>query len=164
MTWTEATKTFALEPVSLDLGGLLKANARLSLSNVPRGVFTLNPVQAVTMAEQIEVGTLELVLRDMGAVDIALAQYARTLAVSRDAARQSFIDELKTGGERAAANNPDAVAAVQALTRFLESPGQTLIVKLTPRAKVPALQLFQLLKTDPLLALAQFRIEASTAL
>ena len=164
VTWTEATKTFALEPVSLDLGGLLKANARLSLSNVPRGVFTLNPVQAVTMAEQIEVGTLELVLRDMGAVDIALAQYARTLTVSRDAARQSFIDELKTGGERAAATNPDAVAAVQALTRFLESPGQTLIVKLTPRAKVPALQLFQFLKTDPLLALAQFRIEASTAL
>jgi hypothetical protein len=163
-TWTEATKTFALEPVSFDLGGLLKANARLSLGNVPRGVFTLNPLQAVTTAEQIEVGTIELVLRDMGAVDIALAHFARTLAVSRDAARQSFIDELKTGGERAAATNPDAAAATQALTRFLESPGQTLIVKLTPRAKVPALQLFQLLKTDPLLALAQFRIEASTGL
>jgi hypothetical protein len=163
-TWTEATKTFALEPVSFDLGGLLKANARLSLGNVPRGVFTLNPLQAVTTVEQIEVGTIELVLRDMGAVDIALAHFARTLAVSRDAARQSFIDELKTGGERAAATNPDAAAATQALTRFLESPGQTLIVKLTPRAKVPALQLFQLLKTDPLLALAQFRIEASTGL
>jgi len=163
-TWTEATKTFALEPVSFDLGGLLKADARLSLGNVPRGVFTLNPLQAVTTAEQIEVGTIELVLRDMGAVDIALAHFARTLAVSRDAARQSFIDELKTGGERAAATNPDAAAATQALTRFLESPGQTLIVKLTPRAKVPALQLFQLLKTDPLLALAQFRIEASTGL
>ena len=163
-TWTEATKTFALEPVSFDLGGLLKANARLSLGNVPRGVFTLNPLQAVTTAEQIEVGTIELVLRDMGAVDIALAHFARTLAVSRDAARQSFIDELKTGGERAAATNPDAAAATQALTRFVESPGQTLIVKLTPRAKVPALQLFQLLKTDPLLALAQFRIEASTGL
>jgi hypothetical protein len=164
VTWTEATKTFALEPVSLDLGGLLKANAHLSLGNVPRGVFTLNPLQAVTMAEQIEVGALELVLRDMGAVDIALAQYARTLAVTRDAARQSLIDELKTGGERAAATNPDAVAATHALTRFLDSPGQTLIVKLTPRAKVPALQLFQLLQTDPLLALAQFRIEASTGL
>ena len=98
-TWTEATKTFALEPVSFDLGGLLKANARLSFGNVPRGVFTLNPLQAVTTVEQIEVGTIELVLRDMGAVDIALAHFARTLAVSRDAARQSFIDELKTGGE-----------------------------------------------------------------
>ena len=43
-------------------------------------------------------------------------------------------------------------------------PGQTLIIKLTPRAKVPAMQLVQLLKTDPLIALAQFRIEASTGL
>ena len=56
---------------------------------------------------------------------------------------------IKASGERAAAANPDAVAAVQALTRFLESPGQTLIIKLTPRAKVPAMQLVQLLKTDP---------------
>ncbi len=56
------------------------------------------------------------------------------------------------------------MAAVQALARFLESPGQTLIIKLTPRAKVPALQLIQLLKTDPVIALAQFRIEASTGL
>ena len=52
----------------------------------------------------------------------------------------------------------------EALARFIESPGQTLIVKLTPRGKVPAMQLFQLLKTDPLIALAQFRIEASTGL
>ncbi len=71
---------------------------------------------------------------------------------------------MKASGEKAAAGNPDTLAAVQALARFLESPGQTLIIKLTPRAKVPALQLIQLLKTDPLIALAQFRIEASTGL
>ena len=52
----------------------------------------------------------------------------------------------------------------EALARFIESPGQTLTLKLTPRAKVPAMQLFQLLQTDPLIALSQFRIEASTAL
>ena len=51
-----------------------------------------------------------------------------------------------------------------ALARFVESPGQTLVIKLTPLGKVPAMKLFQLLKTDPLVALAQFRIEASTGL
>jgi hypothetical protein len=51
-----------------------------------------------------------------------------------------------------------------ALVSFVETPGQTLIIKLTPRAKVPAMQLIQLLKTDSLIALAQFRIEASTGL
>ena len=53
---------------------------------------------------------------------------------------------------------------MQALARFVESPGQTLDIKLTPLGKVPAMQLVQLLKTDPLVALAQFRIEASTGL
>src|SRR5258706_197285 len=49
-------------------------------------------------------------------------------------------------------------------TFALQSVGQTLNMKLTPLGKVPALQLIQLLKTVPLVALAQFRIEASTGL
>ena len=115
-------------------------------------------------AAQLEAGAIEFTVRDTGGVDLAFAQYARTLAVSRDAARQRFLDELKANVENVAPGSPDAATAVQALTRFLESPRQTLIIKLTPRAKVPALQLFQLLKTDPPSALAQFRIEASTGL
>ena len=55
-------------------------------------------------------------------------------------------------------------AAVEALARFIETPRTTLTLKLTPRGKVPAMQLLQLLQTDPLGALAQFRTEASTAL
>ena len=162
--WTETSGAFVLEPVALEVGGLLKASARVSLANVPKAVFSADPAKALAAAAQLEAGAIELTVRDTGGVDLAFAQYARTLAVSRDAARRSFVDEMRASGEKAAAANPDTVAAVQALARFLESPGQTLIIKLTPRAKVPALQLIQLLKTDPLIALAQFRIEASTGL
>jgi hypothetical protein len=116
------------------------------------------------MATQIEAGTLEFVVRDMGVVDLAIAQYARTQSVSRDAARLAIVDNIKARGAQAAASNPDTVALVEALTRFVETPGQTLIIKLTPLGKVPALQLTRLLQTDPLIALAQFRIEASTGL
>jgi hypothetical protein len=63
-----------------------------------------------------------------------------------------------------AGSNPDTVAVVEALIRFVENPGQTLIIKLTPLGKVPALQLIDLLESDPVVALAQFRIEASTGL
>ncbi|MBR1235948.1 hypothetical protein [Bradyrhizobium sp. AUGA SZCCT0182] len=161
--WTEATKTFALEPVSLELGGLLKANARLSLTNVPRGVFTLNPVQAAAMAEQIEAGPLEFVLRDTGAVDIAVAQYARLQDVSREAARSAIVDMIRSAREPAA-GYPDVLAALDAVARFVETPRQTLNVKLTPRGKLPLQQLNQHMNADPLLALAQFRIEASTGL
>ncbi|MBR1189845.1 hypothetical protein [Bradyrhizobium sp. AUGA SZCCT0160] len=161
--WTEATKTFALEPVSLELGGLLKANAQLSLTNVPRGVFTLNPVQAAAMAEQIEAGPIELVLRDTGAIDIAVAQYARLQDVSREAARSAIVDMIRSAREPAAAY-PDVLAALDAVARFIETPRQTLNVKLTPRGKLPLQQLNQFMNTDPLLALSQFRIEASTGL
>lgn len=162
--WTENSGAFVFEPVALEIGGLLKASARVSLANVPKAIFSADPARAMVAAAQLEAGAIELTVRDTGGVDLAFAQYARTLAVSRDAARLRFLDELKANVENVAAGNPDAVAASQALARFIETPGQTLIIKLTPRAKVPALQLFQLLKTDPPSALAQFRIEASTGL
>jgi hypothetical protein len=158
--WTEASRAFVLDPVTLEVGGLLKASARVSLTNVPRAIFLPNPVQAA-MAAQIEAGTVELALRDIGGVDVAVAQYARAQNFSRDAARRAIIDSIKASGESIAAANSDAVGAV---VRFVETPGQTLIIKLTPLGKVPGLQLLQLLRTDPVTALSQFRIEASTGL
>ena len=38
--WTEASRSFALEPATLELGSLLNASARVSLANVPRQVFS----------------------------------------------------------------------------------------------------------------------------
>jgi hypothetical protein len=162
--WTETSGTFVLEPVALELGGLLKASARVSLANVPRGVFSTSAAQAMAMAAQIEAGTLELALRDSGGGDIAIAQYARSQNVSREAARSTIVDSIRAIGEKALPGNPDAAAAVEALARFVETPGQTLTIKLTPRGKVPALQLIQAMQTDPLAAFTQFKIEASTGL
>jgi hypothetical protein len=162
--WADASRTFALEPVSLELGGVLKASVRVSLANVPRAVFSSNLAQGTAAAAQIEAGTLEFVLHDTGGVDFTVAQQAREQNISREAARRAIVDGFRASGENAAAANPDAMAAAEALARFVETPGQTLNIKLTPLGKVPALQLIQLLKTDPLIALAQFRIEASTGL
>jgi hypothetical protein len=162
--WTEAARNFVVDVPKLELGGLLKASARIALANVPRQAFSANAVQAIGAAAQIEAGAIELSVRDLGTVDAGVAQYARAHNVSRDAARQAIVDSIMASSKDVASANPDAEAAVQALARFVESPGQTLVVKLTPLGKVPAMQLFQLLKTDPLVALAQFRIEASTGL
>jgi hypothetical protein len=161
--WTEASGSFVLEPVKVELGGLLNASARLSLANVSRGVFSLDSQQATAMATRIEAGTLELTLRDLGGVDLAVAQYARAQNVSRDTARRLMVDSIRSNGATAGAN-PDSAALVEALTRFIDNPGQTLIIKLTPLGKVSALQLVELLQTDPIVALVQFRIEASTGL
>jgi hypothetical protein len=161
--WTEAARSFVVDAPKLEIGGVLKASARIALANVPRQVFSANAVQAVGAAAQIEAGTIELTVHDLGSVDLGVVQYARAQNVSREEARKAIVESIKAGSEDVA-TNPDAVNAVQALARFVETSGQTLVIKFTPLGKVPAMQLFQMLKTDPLIALAQFRIEASTGL
>jgi len=158
--WTEATRSFVVDVPKLEIGGLLKASARIALANVPRQVFSANAAQAIGASAQIEAGTIELTVRDLGSVDLGVAQYARTRNVSREDARKAIAQSITDTSTSVSAMEPIRGALVS----FVETPGQTLIIKLTPRAKVPALQLVQLLKTDPLIALAQFRIEASTGL
>ncbi len=158
--WTEASRTFALDLGTAELGGLLKASARVALANVPREVFSVNPLQAANVAAQIEAGTMEIMLRDIGGVDLAVGQYARIQNVRPDEARRAIVDNIRATG--ATVTGPDAGPIADALARFIETPKGTLTLKLTPRAKAPAMQLIQALKTDPSIALAQFRVEAST--
>jgi hypothetical protein len=160
--WTEGSRTFALEPVKLELGGVLAASARVSLANVPREVFSTNPLQAAVMAAQIEAGTVEITLRDIGGVDLVVAQFARTQNLSTTAARRAVIESIKANGVAMARTNPDANAIAGALVAFVENPRGTLTVKLTPRDKVPAMQLVPALQSNPLAALAWFQVEAST--
>ncbi|UGY13964.1 hypothetical protein [Bradyrhizobium septentrionale] len=162
--WTEASRSFALEPVKFDMAGLVKASAKVSLGNVPREAFSANAAEAMGAAAQIEASAIELTVHDLGVIDLAIAQYARSQNVGRDAARSAILASIKAQGDAIGGSNPDATALITAIGRFIETPGQTLVVKLTPRAKAPALQLMQLLKIDPQSALAQFRIEASTGL
>ena len=162
--WTEASRSFALEPVKLDMAGLLNASAKVTLANVPREAFSTSAAESLGAAAQIETGTIELAVHDLGAIDLAIAQYARTQNVSRDEARNAVLSSIKAQGEAISGGNADVTALVTAISQFIETPGQTLVIKLTPRVRAPALQLMQLLKTDPQSALAQFRIEASTGL
>ena len=162
--WTESSGAFALAPATIDLGNLAKAQARLALANVPRGLFTTDPVQAMGQAAQVETGAFELSLRDSGVVDLVVAQFARMQNVSRDTARSAIVEMIRAQGEKIAGSSVDARGAVDALAGFVETSGQTLSRKLAPRAKVPLMQLMQLIQTAPDSALAQFRIEASTGL
>ncbi|WFU68997.1 hypothetical protein [Bradyrhizobium sp. CB2312] len=162
--WTESSGAFALAPATIDLGNLARAQARFALSNVPRAVFTADPVQAMSGARQIEAGAIELTLRDSGVVDLIVAQFSRIQNVSRDAARSAIVEMIKAQGEKFAASNLDAKAAADALADFVATSGQTLTIKLTPLGKVPLVQLMDALNHEPVLALAQFRIEASTGL
>jgi hypothetical protein len=162
--WTETSHTFVLDAPALDIDGIMKASARIALGNVPRQIFSLDPQQAAAMAAQLEAGTIELTVRDTGGVDFAVAEYARIQNVSRDAARQAIVDNIRASSETIVAANPDGGAFVDAMVHFIETPHTALTLKLTPLGKVPVMQLLQALQTDPAIALAQFRAEASTGL
>ena len=162
--WTEASRLYAFEPVKLSLGGVAKASARVFLANVPRGAFTPNPVQAAAMAGKIEIGIVELTLNDSGGIDLLVTQQARAQNLNRAAARRAIVDDIWSATSEATRSNRDLEAAVGAITRFVERPGQTLNIRLTPLDKVTTAQLMELLKTDPLVALEKFRVEASTGL
>ncbi|RXH06837.1 hypothetical protein EAS56_33855 [Bradyrhizobium guangzhouense] len=162
--WREASNSLALAPATLDIGGIARAQLGITLGNVPREVFSTDPAQLMGQAARIEAGSLAFSLRDNGGVEAAATQYARSKNVSRDAARQALADNVRAHREDIAADNPEAGAAVDAIAGFIETPGQTLVIKLTPRAKAPLMQIMQLLQTDPGNALAQFKIEASTGL
>jgi hypothetical protein len=167
VSWTPASGAFVLDPVTVNIGGLANVSAHAALANVPRTVFSLNPQQAATTAAQIQAGTLDVTLRDAGGVGLLVAQYARTHGVSADDAKRAMVEAIKassapTATTNLAAANPDATAITEALARFVDDPRGTLTVKLTPRDKAPALQLIQLVKTQPLDALAQFHVEVST--
>ncbi|MCK1392330.1 hypothetical protein [Bradyrhizobium sp. 1] len=162
--WTESSNSFALTPATLDIGGIARAQLRIALGNVPREVFSADPAQLMGQAARIEAGTLEFSLRDSGLIDLVVAQFSRMQNVSREVARQALVESIRAKREQIASANPDAQTAVDAVVRFVETPGQTLSIKLSPRAKAPLMQLMQLLQADPQSALAQFRIETSTGL
>jgi hypothetical protein len=162
--WTEQSGAFSLSPATIDLGNLAKAQARLALANVPREIFALDPAQVMGQAKQIDAGAIELSLRDNGVVDLVVAQFARIQNVSRDAARSAIVDMIRAQDEQIAASNLDIKPAVDALASFVETSGQTFTIKLTPLGKVPVMQLMNVLNSEPIVALAQFRIEASTGL
>ena len=121
--WTEASRAFAIAPVTLDIGGIAKASARVSLANVPRGVFSPNAIQAAAMAGQIEAGPIELTLRDTGGIDLAVAQQARTQNVSRDAARRAIVDGIRSGREQAAGSQSRCCGGHRGIRPLCREPG-----------------------------------------
>jgi len=159
--WNESGRSFALEPAALNIGNVLTATARLSLANVQRGTFSLNPLQAAIMAAQIEAGPVELVLRDTGGIDLAIRQQARRQNVSVEEARRALTDKIGDAAVQVASANPDAMAVAGAVIRFIENPRGALTIKLTPKGKVAMMEIVQAMKDSPVAALGRFRVEAA---
>jgi len=108
----------------------------------------------------IEAGPVEIVLRDTGGIDLAVAQHAQKLQVSRDAARQALTANVRQSAAGMAALSADSMAIGGALARFLETPRGTLTLRLTPKGKVSLMELMEAGKANPFDALSRFDVQA----
>jgi len=160
--WSEATRTAALAPATAEIGNVGTLSARVSLGNVPREIFTLDPLEIMIAGALVEAGPVEIVLRDTGGVDLAVAQYARTQNVSREEARKAIIDNIRMSAAGMAALSGDVMAVAGAITRFIETPRGTLTLRLTPKGKVPLMEVIEANKANPFDALARFDVQAVT--
>lgn len=159
--WNEASRTMALAPATLELGNVFAATMQLSIRNVARDAFTVDPLKLMMAGAAVEAGPVELVVRDTGGLDLAAAQLARTQAVSLEAARRMMVDNVRQAAQPMAALHPDAIATAGAIARFIEAPRGTLTIRLTPRERVLLMPLIASLQQDPFAALARFRIDAA---
>jgi len=159
--WNEGPHSLVLSPVMLDLGNVFSASGKMSLNNVPRELLA-KPQLAAQLTGEIGIGAIELSLRDTGGVDLAIAQLARIQNLSPEAARHAITETIRSNGSKFAASNPDAAVIADALARFFDTSRGTLTLKLTPKGMVPVLPLLAIVKTDPLIALSEFQVEATT--
>jgi hypothetical protein len=159
VAWEETTRTITLAPAAAEMGNIGTLTARLTLGNVPREMFSTDPFQVMVGVAVVEAGPVEIVLRDTGGIDLAVAQYARTQNLSREEARKQLMENVRQNAASMAALSADAMAIGGAFARFLETSGGTLTLRLTPKGKVSLMELSEAGKANPLDALSRFDVE-----
>jgi hypothetical protein len=162
VAWNEATQTLDISPAAIELVNSFAFTAKLSVRNVPRSIFSTDTSQAMAAADQLEAGPIELSLRDTGGLKMALTQYAKGKGLSEDDARKQIIESVNETAKSTAQSNPDALVVGQALVQFIEAPGSTLTITVTPKGKVNFKQAFEAANGDPASTASLFTIEAKT--
>jgi hypothetical protein len=109
----------------------------------------------------VEAGPVELVVRDLGAIELALTQFAREQGIPPAAARRAILEQIEAGVASLRQTNPDLVPVLKALASFVEQSRGTLTIRITPKAPVLLMPLIDAVREDPVAALAQFKIEAA---
>ena len=158
------TRVYSVSPVALEAGKLFALKASATLNSVPPELFSVDPETLMRAAQIVEAGTVEVSLQDLGMLDVAIAEFAKTQGMSPETARARMLESFSQNAAVIVEANPDVKPVVDAIARFVQTKGETLTIKLTPKGRVPLMQLIQMGSLDPLPALlGAFVIEAKLA-
>jgi hypothetical protein len=156
--WNENTRMIALTPVTATFSKVIGLSASATLANVSNASFSPNPLAFGMAAAQIEAGPIDITVRDLGITDLIFAQMARDQGTTPDTMRTRIIEMIRA----VSVASPEIETIGVALARLIENRGTTLNVLLTPKARINLLQSVEIARTDPLLFLSQFKVEART--
>jgi hypothetical protein len=158
--WIESDQTYVIAPALVGLDNLFSVSAMLVITNVPPTAFSSDDPDALDeVFALLGVGTIELSLHDTGGVSLLLGQAAKNQNVTVEAARKAFIDDLYR--QALSEKDIDMLPYLITLSQFIETPGATLKVVITPKGRITLVQALQTLKTVPDGLLSQFDIQTT---
>lgn len=158
--WTASSQTFVVTPAVIEFGNLFSASAILAIDNVPSNVFVDDPASFRAAVAVLEVGPIELAVHDTGGVTLLFDQVAKAQNVSVEAARRAMIESMTNQVQ--SQGTAEQRRFVGPVSQFLQAPGATLKIILTPKGQLSVVQAVQSLQADPADLLAQFNIETVT--
>jgi hypothetical protein len=159
--WSEASRVAVLSPFSAKLADVGSIEVNATLGNIPASAFTLDGATFVAATAAVEAGPIEIVIRDLGGLDLIVADVARKQNLSPDAARRMVVETATQHLAALIPPSPDLSELADAVAHFIEAPGGKLSISITPKGRLPLLPLFASAQGNPATILAQFRIQPS---
>jgi hypothetical protein len=159
--WSEASRLAELSPFSAKLANVGSIEVNATLGNVPASAFTLDTATFMAAMAAVEAGPIEIVVRDLGGLDLKVAEVARKQNLSPDAARRMLVETATQPSAALVPSSADLAGLADAVAHFIEAPGGKLSISITPKGRVLPLPLFATAQGDPATILAQFRIQSS---
>jgi hypothetical protein len=159
--WNEASRLAVLSPFTTKLANVGSIEVNATFGNVPASAFTLDAATFMAATAAVEAGPIEIVVRDLGGLDLMVSEVARKQNLSPDAARRIVVETATQPAAALVLSSPDLSGLADAVARFIESPGGKLSISITPKGHVPLLPLLVAAQTNPATILAQFRIQPS---
>jgi hypothetical protein len=140
--WSEASRLAELSPFSAKLANVGSIEVNATLGNVPASAFTLDTATFMAAMAAVEAGPIEIVVRDLGGLDLKVADVARKQNLSPDAARRMLVETVTQPWAALVPFNADLAGLADAVAHFMEAPGGRLSVSITPKGRVLLLPLF----------------------
>jgi hypothetical protein len=159
--WSEASRLAVLSPFSTKLANVGSIEVNATLGNVPGSAFTLDAATFMAATAAVEAGPIEIVVRDLGGLDLIVADVARKQNLSPDAARRMVVETATQPAAALVPSSPDLSGLADAVAHFIEAPGGKLTISITPKGRVRLLPLLVTAQANPGAIFAQFRIQPS---